>query len=171
MTEEISGPIVFQCKKCHVILGDSFSLTCTDQQLNMITLKSVIHVTISEELQTSASGPDRGSTFNSLQCESCKSVIGKMYLTTSRQLDQHRDLFSFSIDTVDAYVLGSAPITTRDDVPLKPYPNVAIFGYDADRALSILDTMRKMEQIILHQNDRLNELEEKLKSKNNTPSS
>lgn len=41
-------------------------------------------------------------------------------------------------------------------------PAIAIFGYDAERAINILDVLRKMEQIIIHQNERLNQLEQQL---------
>ena len=39
---------------------------------------------------------------------------------------------------------------------------IAIFGYDAKRAINILDVLKKMEQIIIHQNERLNQLEQQL---------
>lgn len=44
----------------------------------------------------------------------CGLEVGKMYLTTSKRLDQHRDLFSLSTEQLNAYVLGSAPITTEN---------------------------------------------------------
>lgn len=97
-----------------------------------------------------------------------------MYLTTSKRLDQHRDLFSLSTEQLNAYVLGSAPITTEnqstESINRKFWffmnnelePAIAIFGYDAERAINILDVLRKMEQIIIHQNERLNQLEQQL---------
>jgi hypothetical protein len=59
---EVVNPLVFQCKSCRVILGDSFSWLCADEESNTISLLSVPSTTVQleKEMKFSTSGIDAG---------------------------------------------------------------------------------------------------------------
>ncbi|CAH3022312.1 unnamed protein product [Porites evermanni] len=105
-------PFVFQCKGCNNIIGDSSAFTSSDQELEVICLNAVTSLVSSQEcLETSTEGPDMGSTFRPLQCMSCKSVIGRVYRTTPRELDHFRDMFCLDVEHIRSYQVGSGSAT------------------------------------------------------------
>lgn len=52
-------------------------------------------------------GIDEGSTYMNLECSCCKTIIGKTYKSTTSVTDQFRNTFSFDMDKIKTYVLGS----------------------------------------------------------------
>ncbi|XP_072036844.1 protein Mis18-alpha-like [Amphiura filiformis] len=105
-------PVVLQCSHCNMILGDSMSWVSTNDELNSITLRSVSSMVVKgKELVTSTEGIDLGSTYQQLQCKSCKDVVGRMYRTTPRTLDDLRDLFTLYITKINSYQIGSSEQT------------------------------------------------------------
>eukprot|EP00128_Syssomonas_multiformis_P006831 Colp12_sorted_trinity150504_noHs@2365 len=89
--QEIDAPLVFQCKNCRCIVGDSFSWVSAHEGLNAVCLEEPSpFVKMVNELHTSYSGTDIGSTYLRFLCSSCDSVIGKIYKTTARHLDAIR---------------------------------------------------------------------------------
>jgi hypothetical protein len=50
---------------------------------------------------------DRGATYSPLACTGCKRILGRLYLTTPRHLDALRDAFTFDLDRLEAYTVGS----------------------------------------------------------------
>ncbi|ORY00696.1 hypothetical protein K493DRAFT_335258 [Basidiobolus meristosporus CBS 931.73] len=105
-SQDISAPLVFQCGKCRAIVGDSFSWVCATRELNAVSLYGKSEqVKLGEDLLTSNAGYDLGSTYIPLSC-SCNASIGKVYKTTSRSLDNVRDMYTFMLDSVTCYELG-----------------------------------------------------------------
>lgn len=101
-------PIVFQCKGCKNIIGDSSAFVSADQQLEVICVHAVTSLVSSSEcLETSTEGADMGSTFRPLQCTSCNLVIGRVYRTTPKELDHLRNMFSFDVEQIQSYQIGS----------------------------------------------------------------
>ncbi|XP_072178715.1 uncharacterized protein [Diadema setosum] len=102
-------PIVFQCQQCNTILSDSLAFVAANDDLKAITLDRVTSsVELSTKLVTSTDGIDQGSTYTPLICNGCQSVVGKSYKTTPRVLDDLRDAFTLSVDSVSVYQVGSA---------------------------------------------------------------
>jgi len=88
---EVSNPLVFQCKSCRCILGDSFAFASSDEGLMTLTLMAASdNVQVETELATSNEGKDLGSSFRKLRCKNCQSVVGRMYISTPRLLDHLR---------------------------------------------------------------------------------
>ena len=115
-TEEvptIDTPLVFQCLKCRSIVGDSLSVVSIHQGMQLITLSAAEHIRREKEIYTSKSGDDIGSTFYRFSCKICSSVIGRYYLTTSKDLDALREQFSFDIQAVSSYQLGKPSMNTN----------------------------------------------------------
>jgi hypothetical protein len=105
---EIKGPLVFQCARCMTIVGDSFSMICSHEDMNTITLSASSNIARSADVYTSKDGRDVGSTFFSFTCLSCDASLGNYYLTTPKDLDEIREKFTFSMDCIKAYQLGMA---------------------------------------------------------------
>ena len=127
-TEELPAvdtPLVFQCLKCRSIVGDSLSVVSIHQNMQLITLSAADHIRREKEIYTSKSGDDIGSTFYRFSCTLCSSVIGRYYLTTSKDLDALREQFSFDIQAVSSYQLGKPAMSTTlppsDETPPTAY--------------------------------------------------
>jgi hypothetical protein len=59
--EEVRNPLIFQCKKCKTVVGDTFSWICSDAELNSITLSSTsAQVNIQDEIIFCSEGFDIG---------------------------------------------------------------------------------------------------------------
>lgn len=104
-----TNPLVFQCRKCFRLLGDSFSFVATDAELGYLILSDVSEViTQDSTYETSLEpGKDIGSTFARLRCAGCRNTIGRNYRTTPRDLDDLRDCYSLEVGAIFTYQLGS----------------------------------------------------------------
>lgn len=109
----IINPIqVFQCATCNSILGDSTSSIIEEDELKIMTLRSVCNVTKDTKPCTSTHERDYGSTFQELICIGCQSSIGKFYVTTPRHLDNIRDYYSLCRSSINIYEIGPTNIIT-----------------------------------------------------------
>jgi len=106
--DNIKGPLVFSCSKCRVIVGDSFSFLTSNEELNSITITSASNIQRSADVYTSKQGSDVGSTYFNFNCTECQAVLGKYYLTTSRDMDDMREKFSFDVNMISSYELGKS---------------------------------------------------------------
>ena len=68
---EPSMPLVFQCRSCNTIVGDSLSIESTNERLGALTLSRVSSLQRSDDITTSTAPADRGSTYQALQCVHC----------------------------------------------------------------------------------------------------
>lgn len=104
----ISGPLCFSCSKCRTIVGDSFSFLTSNEEAQTITLTASSNIQRSADVYTSKSGFDVGSTYFKFTCSNCQELIGRYYLTTSKDLDELREKFTFSVSKIQSYELGKA---------------------------------------------------------------
>ena len=65
----VAAPLVFSCIKCRTIVGDSYSFITTDEVSNTLTLSAASNIQRTDELYTSYSEHDEGSTYF---CYSCR---------------------------------------------------------------------------------------------------
>ena len=105
---QIKGPLVFSCGKCKTIVGDSFSFLTSHEEMGTITLTAASNIQRSADVYTSKTGGDVGSTYFSFTCIHCQSPLGRYYLTTSRDLDDLREKFTFTCDGISSYELGKS---------------------------------------------------------------
>ncbi|RYG59051.1 hypothetical protein EON64_20650, partial [archaeon] len=110
-----SGPFVFYCTAsptCRNIIGDSYSIVSSNEKLKTVSLRRASHVTRQEVLKTSMGkqDADQGATFFPIDCEQCKKIIGRYYITTPRELDEVRNCLTFFVDKLSSYVLGEGQI-------------------------------------------------------------
>ncbi|XP_033739788.1 protein Mis18-alpha-like [Pecten maximus] len=143
--------VVFQCSQCNSIVGDSSSWTGSNEILRTISLKYVSKkVEIKDRLITSKTGTDLGSTYNMLQCEICKSDLGRMYRTTPGNLDHMRDVYTLYVEKISSYTFGSC--TQEDDVninDLVTLPSVK----------ELLKELKKLQTVIVSLDHRVDLLE------------
>jgi len=104
----ITNPLVFQCASCKLIVGDSYGMHSSNESRRTITLTCASNIRRSHDIFTSKAGDDVGSTYFSFTCSGCDGPLGNYYLTTSKDLDDIRERFTFSIDNVTSYELGKA---------------------------------------------------------------
>lgn len=107
-TAEVKGPLVFSCAKCRTLIGDSYSFLTSSEESRTITLASSSNIQRSADVYTSKSGGDIGSTYFNFTCLNCQTPLGRYYLTTSKDLDEQREKFTFSVDAITSYELGKA---------------------------------------------------------------
>lgn len=107
---QVQGPLVFSCIQCKCIMGDSYSIVASNEALGVIVLSAASNIQRCQEVYTSKSGPDVGSTYFTFMCVTCKAAVGKFYLTTSKDLDELREKFSFAVDSISSYELGRSQV-------------------------------------------------------------
>jgi len=57
----VVSPLVFQCRECKSIIGDSFSFNCVEKKLRAVSLSALCEgVEVLEELEVSRTGEDLG---------------------------------------------------------------------------------------------------------------
>ncbi|SNX83752.1 uncharacterized protein MEPE_02460 [Melanopsichium pennsylvanicum] len=112
------NPLIFQCRQCHRLLGDSLSFVATDTELGYVILSNTTQCVVQDAAYSTSTDPsfkDVGSTFNNLRCVGCNVTIGRSYRTTPRDLDDLRDFFSLEVDGIYTYQLGSNWTREVDD--------------------------------------------------------
>jgi hypothetical protein len=165
---EIQNPLVFQCSKCRIIIGDSYSFQCSHEEMKTITLTAASNIQRSADVLTSKYGADVGSTYFTFSCSECDSDLGKYYLTTSSDLDELRERFTFHVDNISSYELGKSQHGSMPEhVPQNGTEGVeTIEERKANSDLKALETrldghLLKIKHVLLAMNTRLEQLEEK----------
>lgn len=119
---KISGPLVFSCMKCRSIVGDSFSFMSSNEATRTITLAAASNINRTNDLFTSYESLDEGSTYFSVLCRECKETLGRYYVTTSSDLDDLREKFTFNIDAITSYELGKVQHGKRPEPAVLSFP-------------------------------------------------
>nr|5HJ0_A Chain A, Kinetochore protein mis18 [Schizosaccharomyces pombe]5HJ0_B Chain B, Kinetochore protein mis18 [Schizosaccharomyces pombe]5HJ0_C Chain C, Kinetochore protein mis18 [Schizosaccharomyces pombe] len=101
-----SQPSVFQCKKCFQIVGDSNAWVISHREYLSFTLSDAVENSVRVE-DTFKRSDDGLCVYSELSCTRCNEVIGKVYNSTPIYLDDIRDMYTFSMDKLQAYQLGN----------------------------------------------------------------
>uniref|UniRef100_H2T3B6 Protein Mis18-alpha n=1 Tax=Takifugu rubripes TaxID=31033 RepID=H2T3B6_TAKRU len=103
------GPVVFICGKCKLPVGDSMSWDGSEDEENQIRLKRVTdNVYVGKEKRLFEVGKRSACLVVDLFCHGCHSVLGMIYASTPKSMDQKRFTFCLNVADIDSYVLGSA---------------------------------------------------------------
>lgn len=117
---------VYQCNKCNNIVCDSLCNILIDQDLKIITSDSItflidyfveaVNVTVLGKTKLINDGPAEGATYLELQCDSCKETIGMTFKSTTAETDIYRNMFSFYMDKIKVYTIGSCTLSRKENV-------------------------------------------------------
>lgn len=118
-----------------------------------------------ERLHTSMTGMDYGSTYHLISCVKCQTALGRMYRTTTPELDLWRGQYTFSSDLLAFYEI-SAPIPSPTAPPTSAVvPSAAPGkGERLGGVTSVLADVEiaKVQKFCLYLHDRIKSLEEAL---------
>lgn len=122
-----------------------------------------------ERLHTSMTGMDYGSTYHLISCVKCQTALGRMYRTTTPELDQWRGQYTFSSDLLAFYEI-SAPLQSPTNVPstgavapsVAPEATAATPGKLGTTSVLADVEIAKVQKFCLYLYDRIKSLEEAL---------
>ncbi|XP_038597011.1 protein Mis18-beta [Tachyglossus aculeatus] len=99
--------VVFQCRGCHSVLGDSLHLCGEEAALLHVLVCSRVtdEVVLEESLLVGIEGVLTGSTYHPLFCRSCKLGLGFHLYSSSASLASWRGLFCLAKDKIVCYLL------------------------------------------------------------------
>ena len=102
-------------------------------------------------------------------CDGCKNIIGKSYKSTTSCTDLYRDTFSFAIDKVKSYTLGSCTLNRRENITesdrifstksLIVVSNAILLSFDAERAANDEEILNKLKVIVDTLTQKVHQLE------------
>eukprot|EP01135_Chromosphaera_perkinsii_P011840 Nk52_evm31s2506 gene=Nk52_evmTU31s2506 len=157
--EGVMNPLVFQCS-CRSVVGDSFSWLCAKESLNTISLTAIPVHTGTVEVQRDKlqavlqqGAPDCGATYNPIKCATCGKLLGRVYRTTARDLDDIRDAYTFDLNAISSYQLGVEIEGQKGDL-VKPETLLSL-----PTAAVLQEGMIKVQNMILLLNERLEQVE------------
>ena len=162
---DVTAPFVCSCAKCNVIVGDSYSFLSSHEVMRTITLTAASNIQRSADVYTAKNGIDIGSTYFSFTCANCSTALGRYYLTTSKDLDYLREKFTFNIDGINSYILGTSqhgtmpePIVNSTIVTNDNIEN-AQNGTNHD-VQSLSDEVYKLQHVVMALLERVSYLEQ-----------
>ena len=118
-------PCVFQCKQCGHVVGDSNSFVAVGDHPPVVVLTAAPGVHVSSARSVVHAGPFKGTSFRELICANPKcgqtdgsrpQLVGRMYCTTTQEMDAMRKTFSLFDTAVSAYQLGSGHVDVGEGV-------------------------------------------------------
>ncbi|XP_061106206.1 protein Mis18-alpha [Conger conger] len=155
--EDAEAPMVFQCGRCKLPVGDSLSWVGSEDDQNQILLKRVTdNVVVGSEPCVSRTHTELGCLIVNLSCLGCSTPLGRVYTSTPRNLDYKRSLFCLSVENVDCYVLGSSSQKIMKDGQDEPVT--------LEYRVNVDTQIAKIKAIAVSMAQRLFEIEAKLQN-------
>uniref|UniRef100_UPI00398E9851 protein Mis18-beta n=1 Tax=Pristiophorus japonicus TaxID=55135 RepID=UPI00398E9851 len=111
--------VIFQCKICHSVLGDSLQCCGTSSILNALMC---LRVTENVELDSIIliQGPLSECLYKSLHCSFCRAKVGMVPCSTTESLSHLRGLYCLDKGALHCYMLQSKSAVEVSDLNLEP---------------------------------------------------
>ncbi|XP_077178963.1 protein Mis18-beta isoform X1 [Paroedura picta] len=115
--------MLYQCQRCHTVLGDSLHLCAQEEKLGLIACFKVTNdVIVEDSVMVCIEGDFMGCTYNTLNCRSCKLGIG-IKLLCSTSLAYLRSFFCLFKNSVVCYMLKTKATVKASKVT---FPTVSL---------------------------------------------
>ncbi|CAH2327659.1 Mis18-beta [Pelobates cultripes] len=122
-TKQLSLDMVFLCKSCNTVLGDSHSFCGTHDRLQVIIFPRVTdNVIVETGLLLFMDGDMNGCAYYLLLCKNCKTSLGFSLYTASRAFACLRGLFCLEKEKLICYILKSTKICPGSHLNIKQLP-------------------------------------------------
>ncbi|XP_020368325.1 protein Mis18-beta isoform X3 [Rhincodon typus] len=105
---KVKDCVIFQCKRCHTVLGDSLQSCGSSLPLNMlICLRVTENVDMDPVSFIGCEGPMSKCLYKSLYCSLCRAHVGIVPFSTTDALDHLRGLYCLDKCALHCYMLQS----------------------------------------------------------------
>ena len=159
---EIKGPLVFYCANCRTIVGDTFSFVASNEERCTLTLSMSSNIKRSPDVFTSKNGSDVGSTYFNFTCVNCQKLLGRYYLTTSKDLDEVREKFTFDVKALTSYELGKGQNGTISEHVAGDDEVVKNMNSDRADSNGISQSLQDIKETIIGQGEKIGNLDNEL---------
>lgn len=112
--------IVFQCVSCRAIIADSTLPYENDPDCETIAFAGAMSIAQLPEIHLSKAGADAGCTYRKVTCAICHSFLGRVYTSTTAELDHRRETFIVDSSAISTYRLGDARTPAGESLPRPP---------------------------------------------------
>ncbi|XP_030071156.1 protein Mis18-beta [Microcaecilia unicolor] len=109
--------VVFQCRHCNAVLGDSLPLCRSGERLGAIVCIRVTDEVVCEDsLMIDYEGPLNGCSYHVLYCRSCTMKVGFSLFSAFASVAHLRELFCFLKQNISCYVLKTKTTVPASDL-------------------------------------------------------
>lgn len=118
---KVNDCVIFQCKKCHTVLGDSLQCCGSNATLNvLICLRVTENVELDPTILIECEGPLSECLYKCLYCRCCKTNVGIVPFSTTDVLACLRGLYCLDKEMLHCYQLQSNSVVEASSLNLEP---------------------------------------------------
>ncbi|XP_067847061.1 protein Mis18-beta [Heptranchias perlo] len=118
---KVKDCVIFQCKMCHTVLGDSLQCCGTSSTLNVLMcLRVTENVELDPAILIGHEGPLSECLYRYLYCSFCRANVGFVPFSTRELLSCLRGLYCLDKGALHCYVLQSNSVVEASALSLEP---------------------------------------------------
>ncbi|XP_059846039.1 protein Mis18-beta [Hypanus sabinus] len=118
---ELDDCVIFQCKKCHTVLGDSLQCCGSNATLNVLMCLTVTEdVRLDPTTFVGYEGPLTECLYRSLYCSFCRVNVGFVPVSTTDLYTHLRGLYCLDKTMLHCYTLQSDSLIEASALKLEP---------------------------------------------------
>ncbi|XP_078263181.1 protein Mis18-beta [Rhinoraja longicauda] len=150
---KLNNCVIFHCKKCHTVLGDSLQCCGSNAMLNVLMcLRVTENVELDPTVLIECEGPLSECLYKCLYCTYCKANVGIVPFSTTDVLACLRGLYCLDKDMLHCYKLQSNSVVEASSLKLEPQSLTQHIG-ELKRQIVVahcrlMTAMKTLEEII-----------------------